>query len=112
MPAMADKTIFNGAVPEMLISTAQLVADNTIEHHAAVKLPIKRPFLSLTNIWITVFIYYPKNPPAMPILKIFAPKAVMPPSWNIKHCTVSTVVIISTEAHGPSSMAMRVAPMK
>ena len=45
IPAMADKTIFNGAVPEMLNSTAQQVADNTREHHAAVKLPIKRPFL-------------------------------------------------------------------
>ena len=44
MPAMAGKTIFNGAVPEMLNSKAQQVADNTREHHAAVKLPTKRPF--------------------------------------------------------------------
>ncbi len=45
IPAIAGKTIFNGAVPEMLSSRSQQVADNTREHHAAVKLPTNKPFL-------------------------------------------------------------------
>ena len=48
----------------------------------------------------------------MAMLKMFAPSAVTPPSWNKKHCTISTVVTTTTAALGPSNAATSMPPTR
>ena len=55
---------------------------------------------------------YPTTELRIAMLKIFAPSAVTPPSWNRKHCTISTVVTTTTAALGPSSAATSVPPTR
>ena len=46
------------------------------------------------------------------MLKTLAPNAMTPPSWNKKHCTMSTVVTTTTAALGPSRAATSVPPTR
>src|SRR4051794_32566174 len=47
-----------------------------------------------------------------PMLKMFAPSAVMPPSANTNDCVTSTTDITRHATHGPSRIAASAAPRK
>ena len=111
-PAMAGRATDHPTVRDTASSPAHATDASTVLHQPANAAASTRPNIPPTARLTKWKIAQPPTPPTMPMLKMFAPSAVMPPSANIRHCTISTDAMTITETLGPSSAATSTPPTR
>ena len=98
---MAGKATDHATVRDTASSPAHATDASTVLHQPANAAASTRPNIPPTARLTRWKIAQPPTPPTMPMLKMFAPSAVMPPSANIRHCTISTDAMTITADAGP-----------
>ncbi len=111
MPPMAGIANLAGEVPERASCSPQASEAINMDDQAAANPPVKTPhFLPCEIFWKSRYIELATKTPIIAMLKRLAPSTTNPPSWNNSAWVATTLVMITTAAHGPRSMVASAAP--